>query len=141
MTKFPEKRQELEQYSWLRFKDGKTCISSINEMEQDYHKRLKLCPAFDDLDLIQAENQEFGTSGIDKRHFNTQLAGIMEDLKEEYPGGNCQISSWANEKKICGDKELARQKRLLNPLNYIGKVKNCALLQNPGGGKKMRTLR
>lgn len=86
VTKFPEKRQELEQYSWLRFKDGKTCISSINEMEQDYHKRLKLCPAFDDLDLIQAENQEFGTSGIDKRHFNTQLAGIMEDLKEEYPG-------------------------------------------------------
>lgn len=69
VTKFPEKRQELEQYSWLRFKDGKTCISSINEMEQDYHKRLKLCPAFDDLDLIQAENQEFGTSGIDKRHF------------------------------------------------------------------------
>ena len=42
-------------------------------MEQDYHKRLKLCPAFDDLDLIQAENQEFGTSVTDKRHFNTPL--------------------------------------------------------------------
>ena len=115
VTKFPEKRQELEQYSWLRFKDGKTCISSINEMEQDYHKRLKLCPAFDDLDLIQAENQEFGTSGIDKRHFNTQLAGIMEDLKEEYPGETARYLP--GYKKICGDKELARKKRLLNPLN------------------------
>lgn len=137
VTKFPEKRQELEQYSWLRFKDGKTCISSINEMEQDYHKRLKLCPAFDDLDLIQAENQEFGTSGIDKRHFNTQLAGIMEDLKEEYPGETARYLP--GYKKICGDKELARQKRLLNPLNYIGKEKTAPYYRIRVGAKDADT--
>lgn len=86
-------------------------------MEKDYHKRLKLCPAFDDLNLIQAENQEFGTEHTDKRHFNTKLAGIMENLKKEFPEETTNYLSGYQE--ICEDKELKRQKRLLNPLNYI----------------------
>ena len=86
-------------------------------MEKDYHKRMKLCPAFDDLDLIQAENQEFGTPKEDKRHFHTELALIMEELKTDYPG---EVSRYLKGyKKIIGDKELERQKYLLNPLNFI----------------------
>lgn len=85
VAKFPERKQELNIIPGC-ISEGKAYISSIKEMEQDYHKRLKLCPAFDDLDLIQAENQEFGTSVTDKRHFNTPLAKIMEELKVEHPG-------------------------------------------------------
>lgn len=104
-------------YSWLQWNGRKAEITSIGEMEKDYHKRMKLCPAFDDLDLIQAENQEFGTPKEDKRHFNTELALIMEELKTDYPG---EVSRYLKGyKKIIGDKELERQKYLLNPLNFI----------------------
>ena len=137
VAKFPERKQELEHYSWLHFREGKAYISSIKEMEQDYHKRLKLCPAFDDLDLIQAENQEFGTSVTDKRHFNTPLAKIMEELKVEHPGETARYLP--GYKKICGDKELARQKRLLNPLNYIGKEKTAPYFRIRVGAKDADT--
>ena len=96
----------------------KVTVSSLEDMEKDYHKRLKLCPAFDDLDLIQAENQEFGTEHTDKRHFNTELAEILENLKKEFPEETANYLSGYQE--ICEDKELKRQKKLLNPLNYIG---------------------
>lgn len=58
----------------------------------------------------------------------------MEDLKEEYPGETARYLP--GYKKICGDKELARQKRLLNPLNYIGKEKTAPYYRIRGGGKR-----
>lgn len=137
LMKLPERKQELMQYSWFNFKDGKACISSIKEMEQDYHKRLKLCPAFDDLDLIQAENQEFGTSVSDKRHFNTQLAKLIEELKEEYPGETAKYLP--GYKKICEDEKLARQMKMLNPLNYIGKEKTAPYYRIRVGAKDADT--
>lgn len=102
IVKTPDGQAKLSGYSWLSITENlvdnkknsanirhageyKVIISSMEDMEKDYHKRLKLCPAFDDLNLIQAENQEFGTEHTDKRHFNTKLAGIMENLKKEFP--------------------------------------------------------
>ena len=110
-------QETLPDYFWLNWNGEKAKITSLEDMETDYHKRLKLCPAFDDLDLIQAENQEFGTSKEDKRHFNTELAEIMEELREKYPEEvSCYLDGY---KKIIGDQELEWQKRLLNPLNFI----------------------
>lgn len=110
-------QETLPDYFWLNWNGEKAKITSLEDMETDYHKRLKLCPAFDDLDLIQAENQEFGTSKEDKRHFNTELAEIMEELREKYPEEvSCYLDGY---KKIIGDQELECQKRLLNPLNFI----------------------
>lgn len=134
IVKTPDGQAKLSGYSWLSITENlvdnkknsanirhageyKVIISSLEDMEKDYHKRLKLCPAFDDLNLIQAENQEFGTEHTDKRHFNTKLAGIMENLKKEFPEETTNYLSGYQE--ICEDKELKRQKRLLNPLNYI----------------------
>ncbi len=106
-------------------------------MEQDYHKRLKLCPAFDDLDLIQAENQEFGTSGIDKRHFNTQLAGIMEDLKEEYPGETARYLP--GYKKNLRRQRACQTKEIIKSAELYRKRKNCALYGIRVGAKDAYT--
>ena len=65
---------------WLSWESGKAKITSFDEMQKSYHMRLKKCPAFDDLELIQAENQEFGTPDRDKTHFNTDLTPLMEEL-------------------------------------------------------------
>lgn len=110
-------QKPVPSYFWLNWNGEKAKITSIEDMETDYHKRLKLCPAFDDLDLIQAENQEFGIGEEDKRHFNTELAEILEELQEKYPE---EVARYlCGYKKIIGDQELERQKYLLNPLNFM----------------------
>ncbi len=108
----------IDKRSWLSWEEGKARISSLDEMLKSYHLRLKKCPAFDDLDLIQAENQEFGTPDQDKMHFNTDLAAIMEELVSEYPEESRQYLKGYQD--ICGDKELADRKYRINPLNFIG---------------------
>ena len=87
-------------------------------MQETYHRRLKLCPAFDDLNLIQAENQEFGTPGCDKMHFNPILAGLIEKLQQAFPEETKQYLE--GYQKVADDQELARRRYLINPMNYIG---------------------
>lgn len=59
----------LDKSSWLSWTGGHAAITGLKDMQKTYHRRLKLCPAFDDLNLIQAENQEFGTSECDLMPF------------------------------------------------------------------------
>ena len=94
----------------------------MKEMQKTYHRRLKLCPAFDDLDLIQAENQEFGTPECDLMHFDPYLAPIMEKLQTEFPGESAKYLN--GYKAVLEDSELAKRRFLINPMNYIGKPEN-----------------
>ena len=96
----------------------KARITGIEVMQETYHRRLKLCPAFDDLNLIQAENQEFGTPGCDKMHFNSILAGLIEKLQQAFPEETKQYLE--GYQKVADDQELARRRYLINPMNYIG---------------------
>ncbi len=104
--------------SWLSWEAGNVRITSLDRMLDTYHKRLKKCPAFDDLDLIQAENQEFGTPQQDKMHFDTFLAPIMEKLAQEYPEESKRYQKGYQE--IQKDEGLADRKYRINPLNFIG---------------------
>lgn len=103
---------------WLSWESGKAKITSFDEMQKSYHVRLKKCPAFDDLDLIQAENQEFGTPDRDKTHFNTDLTPLMEELAPAYPKESEKYLE--GYRQIRGDQELEDRKYRINPLNFIG---------------------
>ena len=72
--------QSLDEFGWLTVQQGK--VTGINfDAYLNYMTRLKRPPAFDALDLSSGENQLFGTSAIDKRHFtsfsatNSQVEG------------------------------------------------------------------
>lgn len=114
MTEIPG----LDKSSWLSWDGQKAKIAGIEAMQENYLRRLKLCPAFDDLNLIQAENQEFGTPENDRVHFNSDLIRILEELAVQFPE---ETAKYLPEyQKMTGDEELDRRKYLLNPMNYIG---------------------
>lgn len=110
----------VDKHTWLGWDSHmqKARITGIEVMQETYHRRLKLCPAFDDLNLIQAENQEFGTPGCDKMHFNPILAGLIEKLQQAFPEETKQYLE--GYQKVADDQELARRRYLINPMNYIG---------------------
>ena len=113
----------LDKSSWLSWSDGHAVITGMKDMQKTYHRRLKLCPAFDDLDLIQAENQEFGTAECDLMHFDPYLALIMEELRTEFPGESAKYLK--GYKKVLEDPELEKRRFLINPMNYIGRPENA----------------
>ena len=112
----------LDKSSWLSWSDGHAVITGMKDMQKTYHRRLKLCPAFDDLDLIQAENQEFGTAECDLMHFDPYLAPIKEELRTEFPGESAKYLK--GYKKVLEDPELEKRRFLINPMNYIGRPEN-----------------
>ena len=112
----------LDKSSWLSWTDDHAMITGLKDMQKTYHRRLKLCPAFDDLNLIQAENQEFGTSECDRVHFDPYLAPIMEELRTEFPGESAKYLK--GYKEVLEDSELEKRRFLINPMNYIGRPKN-----------------
>ncbi len=108
----------ISKQDFLTLDGKKVILSGMDDMQKAYHKRLKLSPAFDDLNLIQAENQEFGTPDCDKMHFNTYIADMIRQLREEYPEeADRYLEGY---EKVKGDEELARRRYLINPMNYIG---------------------
>ena len=112
----------LDKSSWLSWTGGHAAITGLKDMQKTYHRRLKLCPAFDDLNLIQAENQEFGTSECDLMHFDPYLAPIMEELRTEFPGESAKYLK--GYKEVLKDSELEKRRFLINPMNYIGRPEN-----------------
>ncbi|MFR7717715.1 MAG: hypothetical protein ACLU3N_03255 [Lachnospiraceae bacterium] len=112
----------LDKSSWLSWTDDHAMITGLKDMQKTYHRRLKLCPAFDDLNLIQAENQEFGTSECDLMHFDPYLAPIMEELRTEFPGESAKYLK--GYKEVLEDSELEKRRFFINPMNYIGRPEN-----------------
>lgn len=113
----------IDKRSWLSW-DGKTAsITSLDAMYGTYLTRMKACPAFDDKDLRQPENQEFGNDHIDRLHFNPAIAPILEQLQNEFPEEYFKYHS--EYAKVDRNAELSRQKYLLNPLNFISTAERC----------------
>ena len=91
--------QDLSRLDWLIFKDGRATGMDLPKYAV-YATRLKAVPAFDALNLSSGENNLFGTTTENNRHFtlfSTQYgeAGAMAD---------------------------AQIIKLMNPMNYIGKA-------------------
>ena len=95
---------DLSQYSFLTLRNGK--VTAINwEGYITYMERHKSPPAFDALDLSTGENQLFGDSTTDKKHFTP------------YAFKNSIVESQMAE---------ANTIKLMNPMSFIGK-KNAHL--------------
>lgn len=94
-----DKGTDLSSYSWLKIENGKAVSIDFDQYVR-YMTRQKLPPAFDAFDLSTPENQEFGTSKIDKQHFT---AYSMQHATTS--GATLAESNYI---------------KMMNPLNYIG---------------------
>jgi hypothetical protein len=94
-----DKGDDMSKYSFLTISNGKV-VQIDFEAYVKYMERQKTPPAFDALDLSTPENQEFGTSKVDKQHFS-QFG--MDNSKDK-------STSMA-------DKQIVK---MLNPMYYIG---------------------
>ena len=98
---------DLSQYSFLTLKNGK--VTAINwDGYLTYMERHKSPPAFDALDLSTGENQLFGDSTTDKKHFTP------------YALKNSTTESQMADANIV---------KLMNPMSFIGK-KNAHLAKH-----------
>ena len=97
--------EKISGVDWLTIKRKRVVDIDLNEYAKTV-TRMKAAPAFDKLDLSSAENDEFGTADNTPRHFSA----IVHKLS----GG-----------AIADDNLI----RLMNPLNFIGRV-NVATAKN-----------
>lgn len=91
----------LSDYPWLTIQDNKVMDADFDAYIT-YLGRMKLPPAFDALDLSNAENQLFGTEKNEKQHFT--------DFSVKHHQGDLPNKK-ANEQDI----------QRMNPMYYIGK--------------------
>ena len=89
---------DMSAYTWLTITDGKVTAIDFSKYVQ-YMARMKAAPAFDDVALTAAENNEFGTSTVDSKHF-TQFSSENSTAQ----GG-------------LADSQIIK---MMNPMNYIG---------------------
>lgn len=88
-----------KKYPWLTIKNKK--VTDVNLAK--YYKavgRMKAAPAFDGVDLSNAENQEMGTATVNKKHFTKYS----------------QDNNTAKNKTAIADKSIIA---LMNPMDYV----------------------
>lgn len=90
---------KLTGLNWLTIKNGKVTDVDLAQYNK-YVGRMKRTPAFDDVGLTTAENDEFGTATIKAQHF-TQFA------KDHSTAANASLA----------DPTIVK---LMNPMDYIG---------------------
>ncbi len=90
---------KLAGLKWITIKDGKVTDLDVVQYNR-YIGRMKATPAFDDVNLTTAENDEFGTATIKAQHF-TQFA------KDNSKAANASLA----------DPTIIK---LMNPMDYIG---------------------
>lgn len=104
--------------SWLSYDGSEASINSLDDMIGSYLKRYKTVLSFDAWDLSQFENQEMGKSDINTSHFDTYIANVLTELKDQYPDEYSKYyQAYAD---VLNDSETQTQMYLLNPMNFIG---------------------
>lgn len=92
-----EAGEDLSGYGWLLSNQGEV-IAMDYEMYIDYRTRMKDAPAFDKLSLTTPENELFGNSKEERRHFT------------DYAKTHSQMNGTMAE---------AQQVKMMNPMNYV----------------------
>lgn len=115
--------QGNDKRSWLSWDGSRAKISSLDAFLMASRRRMKTCPSFDFLDCTSGENQEFGDACRDYVHFNPSLAGMIAELREEFPQEyETYYPAYAAAKT---DEGLAMRLSLLNPFHYIDNDCSC----------------
>lgn len=104
--------------AWLSWDGEKAVIRDLDSYILNHRRRMKPCTSFDVLAMNSGENKVFGNAEIPMRHFNAYIAPALESLKEQFPEEYAQY--YAGYAAVAGNKELDRQKYLINPFSYIG---------------------
>lgn len=103
---------------WLTWNGEKAAVRDLDGYVLSHRRRMKPCTSFDTLGMNSGENQVFGSMQEDYLHFNGEIAGVLETLREEFPSETAQYLPAFS--AIQGDKALANRVYLTNPLNFIG---------------------
>lgn len=97
----------------------------LRRLQKGHLLRLKSCPAFDGLELLEAENEEFGDETHEALHFDAILSEVLWELKEAFPE---EYEACLSRYEGHGEKERLRERVfLMNPLNFLGKETKTAV--------------
>ena len=92
-------------------------IKDLDAYVLNHRRRMKPCTSFDVLAGDSGENKVFGDAHTNAVHFNTTIAAIIDELKDDFPA-EYEMYHDAYAKAI-GDKELEKREYMINPLNFI----------------------
>lgn len=102
---------------WMEVSDNVATIRDLDAYVLNHRRRMKPCTSFDVLAGESGENKVFGDENTNAMHFNTAIAEIIGELKNDFPEEyERYYDAYA---KAIGDQELERRKYLINPLNFI----------------------
>ncbi|MCD8014740.1 MAG: hypothetical protein LUG99_16525 [Lachnospiraceae bacterium] len=110
--------QGKDKSGWLSWDGAKASISDLDTYVLNHRRRMKPCTSFDILSCQSGENKVYGTAEQPFVHFNTEIAGAIAELKEQFPEEYAKY--YPAYVLAAGDKALTHQKYLNNPLNFIG---------------------
>ena len=114
--------------SWLKWDGHTASVGSFENFKKNYLNRLKPCSAFDTLDKVQAENQEFGDAAHDFVHFDVYMQDALEKLKGRFPTEYAALKDEFS--GLSGDTALTERKYLINPFSYIGTGEKADLAEH-----------
>lgn len=103
---------------WLLWNGTVAAVSDLDTYVLGYRRRMKPCTSFDRLSCDSCENEVFGRPEQEAVHFNTEIVESITDLKDAFPEE--YETYYRTYAAAAGDAALARQKHLINPMNYIG---------------------
>ena len=109
-------RQGTDKRRWLSWDGRAAHITSRKDLIAWYLPRLKPCTAFDALDLGQAENQELGSAGQNRAHFDPYLKRALAELEPEFPQAAQLRAAFAD---VGADADQMRRAALLNPVAIL----------------------
>jgi hypothetical protein len=98
-------------------------ISDFTKYVQQACPRMKGTPAFDGLRGDAPENQLFGTENIHSVHFDPHMAGVMEELQEQFPQ---ETAEFLPAYVACAEDEALNQRvKQMEPLHYLEQPERC----------------
>ncbi len=115
--------ETIEQYlsgksAWLSWDGTHAEVSDLDTYVLNQRRRMKPCTAFDTLRCVSGENRVYGSPQQKAVHFDTEIAGAIASLKEQFPQEYAQY--YPAYEKTAADDLVTRQKYLNNPMNFIG---------------------
>ena len=111
----PEKH--IKRLKWVKFQGQKAQNFTYDEMVQNgYHTRMKMMPAFDDYGLNSMENELFGTENVARQHFSVSLKSILNgDITGEGAESVKNPTAFASENAV----------KMMNPMAHTENAKMC----------------
>jgi hypothetical protein len=117
--------QGKDKSHWLTWDGEKATISDIDTYVLNQRRRMKPCTAFDALAGTTNENKVMADVNTETTHFNSHVAGAIEELKEQFPEEYAKY--YDGYAIVDSDEELKKRMALINPMNFVATGKQCNL--------------